>query len=429
MIPLPDIAAILNSLPRPAILLDRGYRILAANDQYRAVYGLADRPAGHPRCHEVSHGNSVPCDQVGEACPLRRCLDTGERSTVLHVHHTPRGEEYVNVEMWPIAGEGGEVAFFIEQIAPSDIATATPSEDRLVGSSPPFQAMLNLAERAAKSDANIMLYGETGTGKDAVAQTVHELSRRRDKPFVPVECTGLPETLFEAELFGHAKGAFTGALEAREGLVGAAAGGTLFLDEIGDVPLTAQVKLLRLLETRRYRPVGSTEWHEVDFRLICATNQDLRCMVESGDFRKDLYYRLGVFEIDLPPLRDRAEDISVLVRAMLARLGRPEVSFADAALRALGAYSFPGNVRELRNIVERATILADGPSVDVGHLPERCRSNQSTETGEAPTTLAEAEREFLAAAVARHRGSRRELAAALGLSERALYRKLAALRT
>ena len=426
---LPDITAILESLPRPAILLDRDYRIRAANGQYQAVYGFSERPLGRRRCHEVSHGNSVPCDLVGETCPLRSCVETGERSLVLHVHHTPRGEEYVNVEMWPVKNPHGEPEFFIEQMYPSDIAGTGPSDD-LVGKSPAFQAMLNLAERAARSDVNLMLYGETGTGKDAVAQTVHRLSSRHTMPFVPVECTGLPEALFETELFGHTRGAFTGAVAARDGLVAAADGGTLFLDEIGDVSITGQVKLLRLLEARRYRPVGSSEWRTANFRLICATNKDLPRMIETGEFREDLYYRLCVFDIELPPLRDRPDDIPLLAEALLERLGSATTQVSPAALRCLLGYGFPGNVRELRNIVERAVLLADGGRIDLRHLPERCRGaaaeREDQEPG--PVTLADAERTFLENAVAAHTGSRRELARKLGVSERKLYRKLAGLR-
>ena len=430
MTQLPDIAAVLQALPHPAILLDDDYRIVVANDLYRTVYGLADRTPLQRRCHEVSHGNSVPCDLVGETCPLRACRETGQRSVALHIHHTPRGEEYVNVEMWPVKDAAGEVRFYIEQMHPSDIAATVPAHDRMVGTSPSFQAMLNLAERAAGSDVHLMLYGETGTGKDAVAQSVHELSSRRDKPFVPVECTGLPESLLEAELFGHTRGAFTGALAARDGLVAAAEGGTLFLDEIGDMPPAGQVKLLRLLETRRYRPVGSTEWREADFRLICATNKDLARMIADGLFREDLYYRLSVFEIELPPLRDRREDIPLLVDAMLGRLNYRNKAFAPAALDCLQRYAFPGNVRELRNIVERAVLLADGDRIDANHLPERCQDDSAGGPADEGNslTLAQAEQGFLRDALAGHTGSRRDLARKLGISERVLYRKLASLR-
>ena len=206
----PDIISILNCLPRAAILLGRDYRILAANDRYRAIYGFTDQPRRH-KCHEVSHKNAVPCDMAGEECPLRESLETGENTQVLHIHHTPRGEEYVNVEMWPVKNSHGEVEYFIEQMHPSDAASTTSDETRMVGTSPAFQAMLSLVERVAPSEANAMLLGESGTGKEMVSQTIHRLSPRSQMPFVPVECTGLPEALFESELFGYVKGAFTGA--------------------------------------------------------------------------------------------------------------------------------------------------------------------------------------------------------------------------
>ena len=431
----PDIISILNCLPRAAILLGRDYRILAANDKYRAVYGFTDQPRRH-KCHEISHQNAVPCDLAGEACPLRESLETGENTQVLHVHHTPRGEEYVNVEMWPIKSASGEVEFFIEQMHPSEAGSTTSDETRMVGTSPAFQAMLNLVERVAPSDATAMLLGESGTGKEMVSQTIHRMSPRSEMPFVPVECTGLPEALFESELFGYVKGAFTGAQADKTGLVAAAEGGTLFLDEVGDIPLADQVKLLRLLETKRYRQVGSSTWQEADFRLICATNKNLAAMVREGSFREDLYYRLNVFEIELPPLRDRTADLELLIETILARLGANDVRFAPATLDCLRAYAFPGNVRELRNIIERSVLLADDGVVHPAHLPRQCRDDaQATpasrsliDFGDDIVPIAELEQRYLSRVLARFDGNRKDLAAKLGLSERVLYRKLAHLR-
>ena len=427
----PDIVAVLDCLPRPAILLNRDYRILAANERYRAVYGFSDQPKAH-LCHEVSHGYSVPCDMAGETCPLKESLNSGEHTQVLHVHHTPRGEEYVNVEMWPVKDpDSGEVTFFIEQMHPSDAATTqSDTGGRLVGTSPAFQSMLNLVERVARSNTNVMLLGESGTGKEMVAQTVHRLSARSDQPFVPVECTGLPDALFESELFGYVKGAFTGATSNKTGLVAAAEGGTLFLDEVGEIPLSDQVKLLRLLETRRYRQVGSTDWQEADFRLVCATNKNLATMVKDGTFREDLYYRLNVFQIDLPPLRERKEDLPVLIDTILKQLDAASVTFADDAMAALRSYAFPGNVRELRNIIERAVLLADEGTVNATHLPAQCREATAipVNTDNAIVPLAEAERRYLQNELRKHSGSRKELATFHDVSERVLNRKLAELR-
>ena len=248
---------------------------------------------------------------------------------------------------------------------------------------------------------------------------------------MPVECTGLPESLFESELFGHVKGAFTGADNDRPGLVEAADGGTLFLDEIGDIPLSDQVKLLRLLETRSFRRVGSTEPRTADFRLICATNKDLISRVADGLFREDLYYRLAVFDITLPPLRDRADDIPDLVASILQRLGA-RVSFSPQSMTCLRAYQFPGNIRELRNIVERSLIMCDGDTVLPDHLPDRVRERGGEPRPDADRheirPLAEIEKEHLLYALRHHDGDRRSLAERLGISERALYRKIAELR-
>ena len=425
-----DLQAVINCFEEPAIVLGLDYRIWLANQAYRKVYGAIGK-IERKHCYQVSHRYSVPCDQAGESCPLRQSLDTGRNSRVLHIHHTPRGEEYVNVEMWPVKDpESGAVKFFIERMHPSDVAVATSRGQSLVGRSPSFQRMLGLVERVARSDTTVMLLGETGTGKELVAQTIHRLSERGGQAFVPVECTGLPETLFESELFGHEKGAFTGAVTSKPGLVEAAEGGTLFLDEVGDIPLADQVKLLRLLETRRYRRVGSTQWREADFRLVCATNKDLKAGVASGVFRGDLYYRLNVFDIRLPPLRERREDLSLLVTTILERLGQAQKQFSERALARLAEHEFPGNIRELRNIVERAVLLADGELIGPEHLPKSlgAQRGELVAADDELLTLEEAERRYLLHALAAHRGERKALAAKLGISERALYRKLAALR-
>ncbi|MEJ2090461.1 MAG: sigma 54-interacting transcriptional regulator, partial [Gammaproteobacteria bacterium] len=331
----PDVEAILECLEDPAILLGRDYRILRSNSAYQDLYGdeddLADR-----HCYQISHRYEVPCDQAGESCPLKQSLESQENTRVLHIHHTPRGEEYVNVEMWPVKDPAtGEVSCFIEILRPSRMASAQARPEGLVGRSVAFQHALALAERVAASEATVMLYGESGTGKELMAEAIHRMSGRSGGPFVPVECAGLPDTLFESELFGYVKGAFTGAAADKPGLVEAATGGTLFLDEVGEIPLSEQVKLLRLMETRRFRRVGDTAWRDTDFRLVCATNKDLAAMVGDGAFREDLYYRLNVFEIELPPLRERAADLAPLCASILERLGRPEVTVSEPAMRLL----------------------------------------------------------------------------------------------
>jgi transcriptional regulator with PAS, ATPase and Fis domain len=423
-----EIEGILNAFPEPAILLSRDYEILLANGAYRAAYAFEPVAGQRSHCYRVSHGYRVPCDQAGESCPLAESLRSRTTTRVLHIHHTPRGDEYVNVEMWPIKDpDSDEILFFIERMHPAAAGATADSGDPLVGRAPSFQRMLGLVERVAASDANVMLLGETGTGKEVVAEAIHRLSDRRTHAFVPVECTGLPQTLFESELFGYVKGAFTGASANRPGLVAAAEGGTLFLDEVGEIQLADQVKLLRLLETRRYRPVGSSEWQQADFRLVCATNKDLSAMVAAGEFREDLYFRLNVFDIRLPPLRERIEDLELLIETILRRLGRPDMRFSKTALARLRDYAFPGNIRELRNVVERAILMTDTKTVELEHLPDYCREPavRPSASADAIVPLEEAERRYLRRALEQHNGDRKSLARALGISERALYRKLA----
>ncbi len=426
---LPSVQAILDSYRDPAILLGDDYRILLANAPYQAVYG-DQRELKRRHCYEVSHHYHAPCDLAGEHCPLRECRETGQRSAVLHVHHTPGGLEYVNVETTPIKDASGKITCYIEVMRPSDIAHTRARPEGLVGTSPAFRRMLDAVNRVAPSNTSVLLLGETGTGKEEVAQTIHTRSNTRTGAFVPVECTGLAESLFESELFGHVKGAFTGATMDKTGLVEAAQGGTLFLDEIGDVSLGDQVKLLRLLETRRFRRVGSTQPRVADFRLICATNKNLAERVGAGAFREDLYYRLNVFEIELPALRDRPDDLPMLAETLLRRLDASnEISLSQDALACLEQYPFPGNVRQLRNILERAILMCDGGLILPQHLPASCVSGGMSKPHSGGTkTLAELETEHLRRVVAEHSGDRRSLARTLGISERALYRKLAELR-
>jgi two-component system, NtrC family, response regulator HydG len=435
---LPELVSYLEGLPEPHILFDRQYRILAANAAYRRLFSPQASVVGRT-CYEVSHHFSVPCDQAGESCPLARSRESAQRERVLHLHHTPHGESYVNIELVPLRDASGEQAYFIEKMEPLRVAQGQPAAQGLIGRSPAFQRMLELVSRVGPSQASVLLLGESGTGKELVAQAVHEASPRAANPLVVVDCASLPETLFESELFGHERGAFTGANASKPGLVEAASGGTLFLDEVGDIPLPMQVKLLRLLESGTYRRVGSTELRRTDVRVVAATHRDLRAMVADGRFREDLYYRLSAFPIALPALRDRVEDIPLLAVALLARVApQRRMALSAGALAALQRHPFPGNVRELRNVLERAALLADGTTIDPVHVARALgtdapstvpRTSGSVETHGLPVQASDAslrsvERAALQAQLKAHRGSRAELARKLGISERSLYRKL-----
>src|SRR5262249_30251611 len=232
--------------------------------------------------------------------------------------------------------------------------------ENIVGQSPVMSQVFELVRKAARSEANILVVGESGTGKELIARAIHANSPRVGEPFIPVDCASLPEQLLESELFGHEKGAFTGAVRTKPGLVEMANRGTLFLDEIGELPLSLQVKLLRVLQERQIRRVGGTGLVDVDVRLVSATNRDLREAAVKGQFREELYYRVNVIAIQLPPLRDRAGDVPLLVQAFLKRYGGGRIrGVDDEAMAALEGYRWPGNVRELQNIIERACALAD----------------------------------------------------------------------
>jgi two-component system response regulator HydG len=424
---LAELMSYLDTLPEPRIVVNRDYTILGANRAYLAHYHVGEAPVAGRRCYEVSHRFTRPCDEAGESCPLKTSLQNGQPHRVLHIHHTPRGEEHVDVELTPIHDAQGELEYFIEMIHTVRAASAT-AEGELVGRSPAFKRMLEQVARVAPSKADVLLLGESGTGKELVAHAVHNASPRSIGPFVEVDCSSLPENLFESELFGYEKGAFSGASQRKQGLVEAANGGTLFLDEVGDIPLGLQVKLLRLLETGTYRRVGGIEPLRADFRLVAATHRDLKQMVADGRFRQDLYYRISTFPIVLPSLRERMEDLPLLMEVLLKRVGMGRArSIHPATLLCLSKYSFPGNIRELRNLIERASLLADGDILLPEHFPEPCeeRGIVPPTTGfDEIMTLEEMERSYLDWQV-RHSGlARKELAERLGISERTLFRKL-----
>ena len=276
-----------------------------------------------------------------------------------------------------------------------------PSFRRMVGVSPALRYIRNLMQQVASTDASVLILGESGTGKEVVARNLHDHSARRQGPFVPVNCGAIPADLLESELFGHEKGAFTGAVSARPGRFELAENGTLFLDEIGDMSLTMQVKLLRVLQERCFERVGGTKTLQTNVRIIAATHRNLEGMISTGQFRDDLYYRLNVFPIEVPPLRERSEDIPLLMEEIVARLEmekRSSVRFSDAAKAVLMHYPWPGNVRELSNLVERLTILHPNRTVDVPDLPPKYRG--TTEMTLPPPSVATQRTEHMALASA-----------------------------
>jgi DNA-binding NtrC family response regulator len=294
---------------------------------------------------------------------------------------------------------------------------------QLVAESPAMQAVLRRARDFADSDAPVVVLGESGTGKEIVARALHANGPRSERPFVPVNVAALPADLLESELFGHARGAFTGATGDTQGLLEAADGGTLFLDEIAEMPLPLQAKLLRALEDGEIRRVGDTRSFAVDVRFVCATHRDLAALVASGRFREDLYYRLKVLVLRLPPLRERPEDVLPLAARLLAAEKRAGPGFTPEAQRLLCAYDWPGNVRELGNAVRHAAALARGRTIGPEHLPDEVRSPPRRRAA-AERTLAEVEREHVLRVLERCGGSQAEAARVLGIGRNTLWRKL-----
>ncbi|HRI08001.1 MAG TPA: sigma-54 dependent transcriptional regulator, partial [Nannocystaceae bacterium] len=307
---------------------------------------------------------------------------------------------------------------------------------RLVGTAPAMRRLQIFLEKVAAANSTVLLLGESGTGKELAASTIHALSPRSNGPFVAINCASFPEQLLESELFGHEKGAFTGAMSQHDGVFVRAHGGTLFMDEVGELSPAAQARLLRVLENRTLLRVGGTRELSVDVRVIAATHRDLAAMVQAGRFREDLLYRLSVIQTNLPPLRERQSDIPALVEHFAASLGesigRRIDGIAPAAMDALVRYRWPGNVRELRNVVERALVLGDGPILDIDDLPpELARAASLTPTQPPPPaseaavrTLAELERDAIVQALAVTQGNKARAAALLGIDRTTLYRKL-----
>ncbi|MBW3539375.1 MAG: sigma-54 dependent transcriptional regulator [Planctomycetes bacterium] len=330
---------------------------------------------------------------------------------------------------------GEKLALKNKTIALESRLKAFEGGSNLIGEARPMQRVKTLIEKIAPTDSTVLILGETGTGKELVARRVHDLSAQRNAPFVAVNCGALPEHLVESEFFGHRKGAFTGADTPRKGLFEVANGGTLFLDELGELDRGMQVKLLRFLESGEVRRVGENEAFHVDVRVVCATNRDLQEMVGEGEFREDLFFRVNTFEIHLPPLRERREDIPELARFLIARhLKRPTAPpdiLSPDALEALLNHGWSGNVRELANALEHAVILAEGGRIEAEHLPASITRKVPAAGGGfslsavgRPMTLREIEREVIYRVLEKHGGDKPATAAELGIALKTLYNKL-----
>jgi len=304
-----------------------------------------------------------------------------------------------------------------------------PGFGGLIGMSPRMERVYKMIEKVSQRDHPVLILGESGTGKELVARSIHYQGSRKDKPFVPVECSALVPTLVESELFGYTKGAFTGAIQAKQGLMESANGGTLFLDEIGEMSLEMQAKLLRALQQKEIKPVGSTERRSINVRIVAATNRDLEVCTKNGTFRQDLFFRLNVVQIKMPPLRERKGDIALLVTSFLEKFSAERDTareLTEDAMRRLMAYDWPGNVRELENAIERAVALGSGPHVSVHDLPSNLQypTTERAPGKEELLPLEELERRAILSTLRQTGGDKQATARALGVGKTTLYRKL-----
>ncbi len=431
-----EVQSIIDAQDNPFVLIDHDYNIVAANAAYQLAYGVSAPAVVGRKCYEVSHRSDVPCHVNGEDCPHKQVFATRQPHQVLHIHYDTYAQpEHVRIKGSPIFGPGdtmylGEAVF---PLAHSDDLDC--EQQRMIGQSKAFLSFMEGLTRAAETDAPVILSGESGVGKDLAAEYIHRRSRRNGRAFTLVDCSAIAESVFESELFGHERGAFTGCIGRRYGLFEQTDGGTLFFNEIADLPKSLQGRLLRAIDTGQFRRVGGREMLSADVRIICATSKDLRQLVASNQFRADLYYRIAGIVCRIPPLSERREDIPELANALVRRMGSgedPRYRLSDDAIDSLLDYHYPGNVRELRNLLQRAASLSTNGIItareirieDSAAMPApNALLSMTAKHGDEPS-IRNLESRYIAELLAEHRGKRAKVAAILGISERTLYRKL-----
>ena len=432
---LPELAperfeAVLSSISDGVFTIDLDNKITCFNRAAEELTGLSrEEVLGRP-CYEV-----LRADVCHEACPLRYTIETGQSVANLEVsiETDKTGPIPVSVSTGLFKDKHGRLMGGVETfrdlreiVELRKTLNQSYTAGDIISKSKAVRELLDILPTVAAGDSAVLITGENGVGKELVARALHRLSSRAEKPFIAVNCGGIPQTLIESELFGYEAGAFTGAQKAKKGRFALADGGTLVLDEIGELPLGSQVKLLRVLQEKRYEPLGGTRTLSADIRLLSITNRDIERMVETGDFRRDLFYRINVIELKIPPLRERMEDVPLLVDHFIQRLNllkqRQVAGVSDRAMSALMEYHYPGNVRELENAIEHGLILAKGHVIRYENLPQRIRGAPVIEP--PPTSFAESERQVIMAALKKHQYNRSAAARELGIHKTTLYRKV-----
>lgn len=424
---------VLDSINEGVFTIGLDWRIRSFNRAAERITGVSKEEALGRPCSEVFRASI--CEH---SCALRRTLETGKPVVNATAYILRAGGERVPIRLSTalLRDDGGSVTGGVETF--QDLSqveelrkelTARYSFEDIVERSAVMQRLFEMLPQIAASDSTVLIEGASGTGKELFARAIHNLSRRRKRRFVAVNCAALPDTLLESELFGYKAGAFTDAKRDKPGRFALADGGTIFLDEIGDISPAMQARLLRVLQERLIEPLGAVEPVKVDVRVVAATNKDLAELVAAGKFREDLYYRIRVIPLRLPPLRERREDIPLLIERIVTRLnrlqGRDIAGVSEEALARLMEYDYPGNVRELENILEQAYVMCRGAWIELRHLPPELRqADGKPEDVPGGLNLREMERRLILAALERHKGNRTRAARELGIDPSTLYRKL-----
>ena len=430
---------ILDSIADGVFTVDQQGRITSFNKAAERITGFSKENAIGQYCHEIFRANTC-----FEACPLKHTAKTAENIVNLEVNILNRENKEVPISISTavVRDKEGKIVGAVETFRDLSLIKELHKEihrqylfQDILGRSKPMLKLFRILPDIAQSDATVLIEGDSGTGKELFATAVHNLSSRKDKPLIKVNCAALPETLLESELFGYKKGAFTDAKTDKPGRFRQANGGTIFLDEIGDMSKGTQVKLLRVLEQKEYEPLGSNKTERVDVRIIAATNRDLMEMMHRREFREDLFFRINVIRLTIPPLRERREDIPLLLDHFLERINLKQSKqikkVSSPALKTLFDYDFPGNVRELENIIEHAAILTKGIEIQSRHLPSYLRRRHelspalpSIPEGEDMSVLDNVERDLIVRALERHRGRTAAAARDLGVHRSTLWRKI-----
>ena len=427
---------ILDSINEGVFTVDLNWRITSFNKAAERITGVKRHEALGQLCWDI-----FQTDICEKDCVLRRTLsaNTPMINATTHIVNQGGNKVPISISTGLLKNDNDQVIGGVEtfqdlsqvEILKKELQSCYTFED-IVGKSPAMQNIFELLPQIAESTSTVLIEGPSGTGKELFARAVHNISPRKGNPFVAVNCAALPDTLLESELFGHKAGAFTDAIRDKPGRFALADGGTIFLDEISDITPAMQVRLLRVLQEHAIEPLGSVNPVKVDIRVVAATNKDLTKLVRKGNFREDLYYRINVIHLKLPPLRQRREDIPLLVNHLLVKFnslqGKDIVDVSDEVMKQLMLYHYPGNVRELENIIEQAFVLCRGRMIELSHLPPHLRTETAAEPRKSEyMTLRAMEKYHIREALRRHNGNRKRVSSDLGIDVSTLYRKIKSL--